>query len=626
MEKPKSKIPLLKRKSDQEIEILSPNQRRESLKSSKAEDFKGNIPVAIVKEIPIKSNIETVKNETNSNNVTQQETIVKTVTTQTSVETKGYAKKLPSVKVTQKDDNIIANKNDESPDSHTHNSKTRTMTTQTSMESEEMLRTKSTVGKIEKSNAKCTSECKIPVALNVKRGVETKINSTSLNKLPTRTNALERTSQTTTDKVADKKIEHSHPLAATQNVKSSSIVHQIDKLIKQEKDSLMNKAEIDKTRSFLQQEIRSMEAENNIIIKQNIQDETEKKIDEPSLAETRKETNIAKIEEVTSPSHLESGQFDIKIFNKSTNELTNLSEKEFDFNKGEQKDNLPIIPVHNSKTPNQSTIIDISQVKNEHKDITRQTSNIKNKVDTLANLSNESKENVGHKQDFGKNKERMTNNIVKDIKYSTDRNNNEFSTDSEKVNKFKQESKETQKYDRNHTNNKIGITLNPSTKIAVNESNSFRKSERKTQKAPSHNNIPEKQNITITSQKCEKLNKPLHTSESQVVKEIIEPKQTDTNLNINEENKIKTEDISINLEEKEEEEIITLRGKVSRVIKRLDSKDPKIVKKEIDDIPKEVKLDIAAKIALFEVSITVNIISRSYVLISYMKKVITIQA
>ncbi|CAH2238034.1 jg17920 [Pararge aegeria aegeria] len=464
IEKTKSKIPLLKRKSEQEIEIPPPSNRKHSLKRANTEDFKGKIPVAIAKEKALKSNVENIINGS-----TTDET---TAGMKPNANSKSNFELLSTV-----DTPTVQNEN-----------------TSTFMETKELSKispTENFVLKPDKnnnSNIKDTAKCKIPVAFNSKETMESKINSTVLNKHPTRVNAIEKISSKIstdkTDQTNDKKDEKPQSYnVVTHNVRSSTVFLQSEKHTKQDNRHLTeanvdNKMNTEHTGS-------SLTIKNSNDVKHHTQNVI---FDEPIVSK-------AEVLSLENPANYKTNQFYITSCNdsKSVNG-SRLSENKHGLNASDIKNNNTTI-----QSPIKTVDSSGSSRKYHNKN-----------ADTI--LLPIEKENW-------KNNE--TSNIIE--------NSNPIIVSNESIITTTGESKEIDTV----VHNKVSENIH---------------------------NVPEK------LQKNGILEDPPA--------------------------------INTNIEEKEEEDIIMLKGKVDRVIRRLDSKDYKTVKKEIDDVPKGVS--VISKIAIFD--------------------------
>ncbi|XP_052745849.1 uncharacterized protein LOC112054146 [Bicyclus anynana] len=501
--------------------------------------------------------------------------------------------------------NILSVKNVESLDSF-DTSKIKTVTTQTSIEINKLdviATSKKIVTKSEKTsdNLKDMTKCKIPVALNSKENRATKINSVTINKHPTKINITENIfNQTTSNKTeegTDKKVQQSLPHSVTHEIKSATLLLQSDKLYKRE-SQIPGSPEIDKQigtkQSYLLQESKTSENTKNVKAIENLIH------DMPTIPRTitkyEKETDVAKkdvdvLQNISSPKKSEYNTI------KSHSNVSQLKENK-DYNVPAPKEIVSTTQslikkidtgsmcVSTKANPIKITDIRVHPTQNENRYPTSPTSD---NISNSKKIINKDTVVIKTKEKEIKAEQKSTNSIVKEPKFSVQyfRNKNE-TEDKPDDNKFEAD-----------INNKV--KLNPET--TVNDTK------------------PQTDTRTIIDDKSQ--TESLYTETKNKWMKIASdsnhrPCDTQTpgtipaTKDLEKEKNIKSEDsssISTNIEDKEEEDIILLKGKVSRVISRLDSKDHRTVKKEVDDLPTEVS--VISKIALFERNESTDTVSKN---------------
>ncbi|XP_045781653.1 MATH and LRR domain-containing protein PFE0570w-like [Maniola jurtina] len=640
IEKAKSKIPLFKRKSEQEIEIPTPNHRKYSFKRSNTEDHKNKAPVAITKEKSMKPDVETVRHGNRSETT-------------------------PSVKSGA----ISKNKTDSLGNANPTIVKSEAIQKSIEMKKELMTSLTKTVVKSENisdSNVNDATKCKIPVALNTKDSLDTKINSATLNKHPTRLNIKDRMSQTVTDKkdkIMDKNFEKAH-LQNALHFKAPTLLEE-EKFDKQDVKRILGTKNIDdeviaEKPTSLSQESETSEIQNMDLEEQNgIKTKHSYMPTIPnSLTKYGRVTKTTDKETVSSE-NLYSTQLGppyAKPYahlttingNKHVNEFSHLTENQ-NCQETEPKNSNLILESSKSKTDtllnvktNPSNIPHLlpSQYENESKIPTNESSHFIVKI----NLD-DSKHDVKMIKEYQTVKELTAANIgAQEFKIETENNkaqdkDSNFKTDPKTDVKINYVSKEiTIDSEKDQSVNKIELTLKSPIRTIMNENDTDKESNTNTQNITTLRITQEINDLKLKQQLDQKLKRPYSTSDvrnMQLTKPLIsktkisdneaalvtDENQADlvnkkvlanTQNNLKKENDNEMEDLLVqrtNIGEEAEEDIIMLKGKVNRVIKRLDSKDYKTVKKEVDDVPKEVS--VIAKIAMFERCETKDALSKS---------------
>ncbi|XP_034837805.2 uncharacterized protein [Maniola hyperantus] len=632
IEKTKSKIPLLKRKSEQEIEIPPPSHRKYSFKRSNTEDYKNKTP-AMTKEKSMKSDDETVRHGNTS---------VKSGT-------------------------ISKNKTDSLGNANPTIMKSEATQKNIEMKKELMRSLTETVVKsenISNSNVNDATKCKIPVALNTKDSLDTKINSATLNKHPARLNIKDRISNTVTDKkdkLTDKNVGNSPPQYAL-NVKSSTLLEE-DKFVKQDVKHILGTKNIDDKVIEEKPTSLSQESKTSQIQSMDIEQQTEtinnmstipNSVTKYGRVTKNTDKGIVSSENLCSPqSSPPHAQLTAINGTKYVNEVPLLTEKQ-NYQETEPKSSHLILessksttdPPSNVKTnPNKNSHVLPSQNENESKISISETSNFTVKIN-LADSKHDVKlikEDQTMKELTASNIGAQPIKICNDNNKAQDKDKTNFKTDPKIDVKINYESKEiTMPDEKEQTFNKIELTLKSPIRTTINENNFKKEGNLNTQNILKI--LPENNKLVIqsTKQLDDRLKQPFSTSESDI-KNVKVPKpliskskitddyqaalvtgknQTDlvneivlanTEPDCKKVNDTKLENLpvkSTNAGEEAEEDIIMLKGKVNRVIRRLDSKDYKTVKKELDDVPKEVS--VTSKIALFERCESKDPVSKSY--------------
>lgn len=596
-EKVKSKIPLLKRKSEQEIKL--PNNRRSSLKKSISIDES---------KIPIQSK-STAKIDLAKTKKPETRSTISELESDLDKKTESFESKT----------NIKTIKSQRSIEMEHSNFSSKELTT-TSNE---------------------VSKCKIPVKSHPKDKIQ-KLNSATLNKLPAKSNIIGKiVNQHSTSEASksslDTKANETHRISRnliekvlrdhqeeTTDIKNSekikeklnnqqisaqenqSIINTENKIsqsgINVSENSLISSNEIQKTNHITNSETVTrtftvtstqwdnltknlpVSSENNHInidlVSIKNSEEMKESIDDNNIiteiSKTDVESQTLKTTEIKETIRVSTLEYDSSIDFKT--EITNKNEI------NDSEDNLND---SNIKMKEKEIISHVISKENQNEIKSDMTELVKSgethKLHTIKTETNlidaQEKDNIS----TFKNKEQSGNKTSVDIKTKTE-NTNKAKYDSKEINNnkhfeakdystdtFTSLSPNLKTESESKTNNKV-ITL-------ANRIESITRNINKTDNTSKENKVTTNKPLNIVSDKLK------------------DDKETNS-ITFNGSNKISSQ--IQNNDELNEEDIIILRGKVNRIISRLDSREVKIEKKE-DDIPKNIS--IVSKIAIFEVSI-----------------------
>ncbi|XP_046975509.1 serine-rich adhesin for platelets-like isoform X2 [Vanessa cardui] len=550
-EKVKSKIPLLKRKSEQEIEVRPQNRRSSLKKSLSIEDNKGKIPVA-TKEKAIKTDVETSK-------------IIK-------------SKALSESSTSTKSETVSTTKH-----------RAETFTTQLSTTTKEV--SVSSKDKVEiKQNTTTTpkdvSKTNIPVSQHTKEKLERKISN----------NTEKLSEQVTTER-------------STLLIDGKSVENEVDDIKSLKKNETQTEVKttenisskvstsFSKSQSFDQ----SSYTTENISVKETTDDlkvtEISKinvEIQNVGTTEVKETIKVATLKYDNSLS-AESET----ILNNNKNILSNENTDE----KGTLNENCDItIKEIKKETTVSSNATEIESTIENKKFIENYISQRLSHLDSNEHVAN-SNNDVKIEQNNAKEKEVTTTKIENEsVKSSKDNLNDSFTNNNNQL-----------QQDLTITSSRLVKSL--SINDNINKHNIAQ--ETTTETIQVQNTQKEKDAVLITKQenteKTDKTQVPVKETEAKQTINALEANHINTkdNNTVNSEVKIKDNgndkksltNLSSqvkNIDDLEEEDIIILKGKVNRIISRLDSREQQVIKTEVDDIPKDVC--VSSKIANFEKS------------------------
>ncbi|XP_047541873.1 uncharacterized protein LOC125074577 [Vanessa atalanta] len=552
-EKVKSKIPLLKRKSEQEIEVRPQNRRSSLKKSLSIDDPKGKIPVATTKEKTMKADVEKSK-------------IIKS--------------KASSESSTLTKSEIV------SATKHKAESVTKSFTTQLSTTTKELSVSSKDKVEIERNTnttPKDVPKCNIPVSQHTKEKHETKISNN-------------------TEKVSEQVI-----------IETGTVV--IDgKSVKNDGDDIKS---IEKNET--QSEVKTTE---NVSSKVSTSLSESKSFDQSSYTSE----NIAVKETIDAINVTEISKINVEIQNLGTTEVKEtikVATLKYDNSLGAESESL----LNNTKKIPSNESTDEKSIINENCDITitevkKVTTISSNTTELASKTENATLIENNEAQKYLDSNQTVTN-LKNDIKIEQNNLNEEkvittkIETESVKTSKnhlsegFTESNDQLQR-DFTLTSSKLVKSLNTNDNINIAKHTT---KETTTEIIQVQNTQEEQDAVVIIKQEnADKLDKnqiPVkETEEKQTINvsegDHINTKETNSVKNgvVTEENgndKKSLTNLSSqikNIDDLEEEDIIILKGKVNRIISRLDSREQQIIKTEVDDIPKDVC--VTSKIANFE--------------------------
>ncbi|XP_050359340.1 uncharacterized protein PF3D7_1120600-like isoform X13 [Nymphalis io] len=562
-EKVKSKIPLLKRKSEQEIEVRQQTNRRSSLKKSLSiEDTKGKIPVAATKEKTIKTDVEKskiIKNKASSESystltksetvsatkVKASESVTKTLTTQISTKEVSVSSK-ESVQMEQNTISKDELKCNIPVSQYTHEKYETNVSNNTEKVSEqvttgietEFIDGKSVENYIDNIKTKNESESEVKTTQNVSSKVSTSISED---------NSLDKSSNTTQN-IAVK--------ATTDSTKVTEITKINIEIQNQNTDEIketIKVATLKYDNSLESESTSTLESNKTIPLNKNSADEG-----------TINETCNITIKERQTLSSISSNAIKISTTteNKTFVEENYKAQKYLDTNK---------------------TAIDI--VNGKTNEIKREQNNLKEKevINTVPEFESikKCKDNLTEGFNVSNNQQRditLTNSTSVESTINTNDIINKHTIAQETTTEIiqvqnTQDEKDLAVIDKEKIDNKDKTAVTPK---ETNEKQTA--------------NVLEGNHIN---------NKGLHeNSEIKFEKNLVDNKVT---IEENGNDKKSLTDLSSqikNIDDLEEEDIIILKGKVNRIISRLDSREQQIIKTEVDDIPTGVC--VTSKIDSFE--------------------------
>lgn len=631
-EKVKSKIPLLKRKSEVEIEDL-PTNRRGSLRKSFSNDDSTTKIAAVTKDKTTKVASETKlkrsnsKSESNTENkseikVDSQTKFIRNNSTSESFTTENKSETVLESVTTNITKIITAQISPEKQVSVTSNEDVRIKLSNSTDISKELL------------SSKDISKCKIPVSVHTKKNIETKVS-----------NNVEKVSeQVTTGTVEIFTIDQNKESHAkdVDTVNKEEIKSDVEVKVKEELSTVTQTTVENKSETGLNFGTQELNTKLYTSLLESNSSNQPLATSNNNVSTTQTNNN-AKVTEISNVS--------TEIQNQVTEEVNNTHSLD-----------LESTPVDNSITTlNESVVIGNATITSKvtaEEVVTAYASEVKTEIATESKVSNS--ESLEIQND--------SNTVITHIADNTA----DVSTDiSEKVNSLGENDIKNNQSELDNikttedvveVNSKLKITnVTPSRILNIDniketiaqESTIGTMQAQAMQKenidVVTDNQVSDSKNIEISVQskkKEEKLVQAQNTEKENVVakNEITESKNIDTSVskkieeqndtnklqNINSNGKALTENDNIsnnvvnkvvetrtnevnkqstidslasqinNIEDLEEEDIIILKGKVNRIISRLDSKTGRISRTEIDDLP--TNISVSSKIATFEVS------------------------
>ncbi|XP_064075876.1 myb-like protein X [Vanessa tameamea] len=551
-EKVKSKIPLLKRKSEQEIEVRPQNRRSSLKKSLSIDDPKGKIPVATTKEKTIKTDVEKSK-------------IIKS--------------KASSESSTLTKSEIV------SATKHKAESVTKTFTTQLSTTTKEISVSSKDKVEIERNTnttPKDVPKCNIPVSQHTKEKRETEISNNNEN----------ISEQVTTE-------------TSTVLIDCKSVENDVDYIKSIQKNET-------------QSEVKTTE---NVSSKVSTSLSESKSFDQSSYTSE----NVAIKETIDAINVTEISKINVEIQNVGTTEVKEtikVATLKYDNSLGAESESI----LNNNKTIPSNENTDEKGIINENCDIT--IKEVK-KITTISTNTTEVASKTENTTFIENNEAQMyldsnqtITNVKNDIKIEKNNLNKEkvitskieiesVKTSEDNLSEGFTESNSQLQRDFTLTSSKLVKSLGTNDNIAKNTI----AKDTTTEIIQVQNTQEEQDSVVIIKQEnADKLDKnPISIKEN-------EEKQT---INVSEGNHIHTKEMNSvkngveieetgndkksltnlssqmkNIDDLEEEDIIILKGKVNRIISRLDSREQQIIKTELDDIPRDVC--VTSKIANFE--------------------------
>lgn len=630
-EKVKSKIPLLKRKSEVEIEDLPTNRRGSLRKSFSSDDSTSKIAVAskdkttkIVSETKFKrSNSQSKSNTENKSEikVDSQTKFIRNNSTSESYTTENKSETILESVTTNVTEVITAQIS------------TEEQVSVTSIEDVRIKRSNSTDISKDVLSSKDITKCKIPVSVHTKKNIERKV-SNNVEKVS------EQATTGTGEIFAVDQNEESHAkdvdTVNKEEIKSDVNVKVQEELSPVSQTTVENKSETGL--NFGSQELNTKLY--TFLLESNSSNQSPATLN--NNVSTTKTNDDAKLSEIS--------KVNTEIQNQVTEEV----------NKTHSLD-LESTPVDNSITTlNESAVkrnATITPKVTPKEVVTAYTSEVKTEIATESKVSNsvsleiqnDSNTVITHIADTSSDISRKTENInnleENDIKNIQSKLENIKKTkDVVEVNSKSKISNVTSAKILNIDNMKETIaqestieTMQPQaiqkenidvvTEHKVSDSKNIEISEqaKKKKEQSVQAQTTEKENVVVKNEIAESKN--IDTS---ICKKTEEQNDTNKLQNINSNDKVLTENNNIsnnvvdkdietrtnevnkqstthslaskinNIEDLEEEDIIILKGKVNRIISRLDSKTARISRTEVDDLP--TIISVSSKIATFEVS------------------------
>ncbi|CAH2101277.1 unnamed protein product [Euphydryas editha] len=584
-EKIKSKIPLLKRKSELELEVQPQNTRRGSLKKRFSIDDSTSKNAVATKDKTTKMSSENKikRNNSISESYTKKsETLSASESVSTSV-----TKAITTQITTEKQVNVSSN------------------------EDIKVKRSNSTDISTDLLSSKDISKCKIPVSLHTKKKLETKVSNN-------------------VDKV------------------SEQVTTGIFKIITVDRNEGSHKKDFDSVNK------EETKFNNNVIVKEGLSTETQTTI------ENKPETDLSITHDVNTTVYSSSNE------NKSLNQSVNIPNNNIFVNNladstttteitkaktevqnqvtNEVKETVQVVTLkYNSSLESESTSVDNSQLAlNESivevnavvtPNITIKQVTTTSTTETKTDVATKNKELTNENLDIPNNSSMAITNDSTDISNKTEKENNV-----------------EEKYIKNNKSEVEEMKLTENVVVVNTESNNELKNKSKTTYVTTDKTLNTDNIKEIVSHES-----PIETTQAQIIEKATadvvfnkverndieiskekEKKHTSMLENkdsidkvITERNKISIENNAVsknvetktnevnkqsatnslssqikNIEDLKEEDIIILKGKVNRIISRLDSREPSISKTEVDDLPKTVS--VSSKIATFEKPDSIN--------------------
>ncbi|CAH0730655.1 unnamed protein product, partial [Brenthis ino] len=593
-EKPKSKIPLLKRKSEQEIKL--PINRRSSLKKSISID---DSKIPIQSKSTAKIDLAHTKNPETCSTINKLESDL-------DKKTESFESKM-----------II-----------------KTIKTQQSIEMEH-----SNVSSKElPTTSNEVSKCKIPVKSHTKDKIQ-KLNSATLNKLPAKSNIIEKiVSQHTTSEVSksslDTEANETHRISRdliekalqdhqgeTRDIKNSEKIE--EKLTNQQISAQENQSIINTDNKISQSGISV--SENSQISSNEIQ-ETNHSTNSQTVTRSFTVTstqwdNLSKNLFSSENNHINMDLASIKNSDEikesinDNNIITEISKTDVEsqtIKKTEIKETIRVSTLeydssidfktentNNNEISDSEDSLNNSNIKMKEKEIISNIISKENHNEIKSDMTELVKSGEAHKLETIRTEtnlidiQKKDNTSFKNNEESENKTSEDIKTKSENTNKVKYDSKEinnNKNFEAKDYSKNTFISLHPNLQTEGESKTNNRVIAQKianriesiTGNINKTDNIIKENKVTA--------NKPLN-----IVSDKLKDDKEINSITLNVNNKISSQ--IENIDELNEEDIIILRGKVNRIISRLDSREVKIEKTE-NDIPKNISID--SKIAIFE--------------------------